>query len=279
MKHIKAAIYKKGFTLTEILVAMVIMGFIFVIISSVQVAVARNNKRILNRGLTALQATGLLKDMKKRIAEATYIDLAPSDVNTTASELIGYRNTRSTSPFVPANSYNPISWFRYCTTEDEGAMYLYTGEGNPPETYDECGEGDPLHHFNISDKWKLETWFRRPDKTPHIIEFDARITSTVDGSSTTYQTSYHSQEIPMFVIDEDEVILTYNGNENTSGAIPEQTVYFKNATATIPSTIYPMKSGYNFGGWSTDPNGAGTTYSLGSTFTITQDTTLYAVWN
>ena len=52
-----------------------------------------------------------------------------------------------------------------------------------------------------------------------------------------------------------------------------------NETATIlGNTGNLVKTGYTFAGWNTEANGSGTEYKAGSTFTITNDVTLYAEW-
>lgn len=74
--------------------------------------------------------------------------------------------------------------------------------------------------------------------------------------------------------------VTYNGNLNTGGTAPIDAVsYTSGATVTVLGNTGALtKTGYSFGGWNTQADGNGTTYSAGSTFTISADTTLYAKW-
>ena len=56
-------------------------------------------------------------------------------------------------------------------------------------------------------------------------------------------------------------------------------LFLANETATIlGNTGNLVKTGYTFAGWNTEANGSGTEYKAGSTFTITNDVTLYAEW-
>ena len=74
--------------------------------------------------------------------------------------------------------------------------------------------------------------------------------------------------------------ITYNANGADSGSVPkESTLFPANETATVlGNTGNLVKTGYTFAGWNTEANGSGTEYKAGSTFTITNDVTLYAEW-
>ena len=75
--------------------------------------------------------------------------------------------------------------------------------------------------------------------------------------------------------------ITYNGNTNTSGNVPidSNVPYTDGSTVTIlgnPGSL--AKTGFTFAGWNTEANGSGTSYSQGNTFTINNNTILYAQW-
>ena len=74
--------------------------------------------------------------------------------------------------------------------------------------------------------------------------------------------------------------ITFDGNEQTSGDEPvDTTAYLGNAGVTIPGNPgHLAKTGYKFNGWSLSASGTGTAYLPGSTFVITDNTTLYARW-
>jgi uncharacterized repeat protein (TIGR02543 family) len=82
-------------------------------------------------------------------------------------------------------------------------------------------------------------------------------------------------------------IVTYLGNGNTGGTVPvdSNSPYAGGSPVTILTntsitTFQPtfIKGGYTFGGWNTAPDGSGTNYIGGNTFTINANTTLYANW-
>jgi uncharacterized repeat protein (TIGR02543 family) len=79
--------------------------------------------------------------------------------------------------------------------------------------------------------------------------------------------------------------VTYNGNTHGSGSVPtDSSTYSFNASVTVASNSGSLaKSGYTFGGWCTTQPAAGsacsgTSRAAGSTFSITSNVTLYAVW-
>jgi uncharacterized repeat protein (TIGR02543 family) len=75
--------------------------------------------------------------------------------------------------------------------------------------------------------------------------------------------------------------IAYNGNGNSSGAIPIDTVkYETGTTATIKgNTGNLVRTGYVFAGWNTAADGSGAAYAVGSTFTMgTGNVILFARW-
>ena len=75
------------------------------------------------------------------------------------------------------------------------------------------------------------------------------------------------------------VYVTYNANGGT-GAPTDSTVYVAGATVTVLSNLgMTAPAGCSFAGWSTDQNATSATYLATNTFTIQQNTTLYAVWH
>ena len=75
--------------------------------------------------------------------------------------------------------------------------------------------------------------------------------------------------------------LIYDGNSPASGSTPANATYTSGSTAiTMPDNTGTLtKTGYTFHGWYSNTTGTGgTSYSVGSTLTITQDTTVYVHW-
>jgi uncharacterized repeat protein (TIGR02543 family) len=75
--------------------------------------------------------------------------------------------------------------------------------------------------------------------------------------------------------------ITYNGNTNTGGNVPTDSnvPYTPGSIVTILGNLGSLaKTGFTFAGWNTEANGSGTSYSQGNTFTINNNTILYARW-
>jgi uncharacterized repeat protein (TIGR02543 family) len=74
--------------------------------------------------------------------------------------------------------------------------------------------------------------------------------------------------------------VTYDGNGSDGGSVPTDpsSPYTFGGTATVVGAGSMTRTGFNFAGWNTASNGSGTDYSPSATFTIFNDTTLYAKW-
>jgi uncharacterized repeat protein (TIGR02543 family) len=79
---------------------------------------------------------------------------------------------------------------------------------------------------------------------------------------------------------ETDLSVTYNGNGADVGSVP---VDGNSYTAGDSVTVFGNTNGlsrpdYTFAGWNSRQDGSGDSYAADSTFSITQDVTLYAVW-
>nr|WP_274963923.1 InlB B-repeat-containing protein [Bifidobacterium crudilactis] len=74
--------------------------------------------------------------------------------------------------------------------------------------------------------------------------------------------------------------VSYDGNSNTSGSVPSQSVAtVKGAAVTLASNSGSLaRTGYTFDGWNTNAAGTGTSYAVSSSQTFAGNTTLYAKW-
>jgi len=74
--------------------------------------------------------------------------------------------------------------------------------------------------------------------------------------------------------------IIYDGNENTDGLAPidELSPYAADSTVIIKDSNGITKTGFNFAGWNTMSDGSGSSFTVGSTFTITMNVILYAQW-
>lgn len=73
--------------------------------------------------------------------------------------------------------------------------------------------------------------------------------------------------------------LTYNGNTNTDGTVPQEETYDSNSVAIVAANNGNLsKTGFDFIGWNTMDDYSGTHFNAGAKLTITENTTLYAEW-
>lgn len=86
----------------------------------------------------------------------------------------------------------------------------------------------------------------------------------------------------------DQYSVTYDGNGATTGMVPtDSKSYNESDTVTVlgntgdldkTTTVGGVEKNFVFAGWNTNADGTGTTYQANDTFTITRNTTLYAIW-
>jgi uncharacterized repeat protein (TIGR02543 family) len=75
--------------------------------------------------------------------------------------------------------------------------------------------------------------------------------------------------------------VTYNGNGNTGGAVPVDSISYKSGSvATVLGNSGSLsKTGFTFSGWNGKADGSGTSYAAGASLTIgSANVTLYAAW-
>ena len=82
------------------------------------------------------------------------------------------------------------------------------------------------------------------------------------------------------VLKKAKVNLSYDPNGKTfvEWTMPDGMQYDPGSTAEISSKVPQNEEGYHFVGWNTKADGTGTAYDPNDSFTITEDTTLYAQW-
>ena len=73
------------------------------------------------------------------------------------------------------------------------------------------------------------------------------------------------------------VTVSYNINGG-SGTTPGAQTANAGSIITLPNRNGFSRNGYTFGGWNTNSSGTGTNYSAGSSYTVSGNITLYAMW-
>jgi uncharacterized repeat protein (TIGR02543 family) len=73
--------------------------------------------------------------------------------------------------------------------------------------------------------------------------------------------------------------ITYDGNGNTSGSVPDSQTKTHGTNLTLRTNTGSLaKTGFSFGGWNTNAAGTGTSYTSGGTYSTNAGATLYARW-
>jgi len=76
------------------------------------------------------------------------------------------------------------------------------------------------------------------------------------------------------------VTVTYNGNQNDSGTVPDPQTINENQPLTLSTNSGNLaRPGFTFTGWNTAADGSGTTYAEGASFSTNTNLTLYARWS
>ena len=98
----------------------------------------------------------------------------------------------------------------------------------------------------------------------------------VDVSGTSFTMPAENVLITGVFTEKDKVTLTYDANGATSGTVPASVTDYDEIVENIKGNVGNLeKTGYTFDGWK-DANG--TAYTIGTEYTFTQDTVLYAQW-
>ena len=98
--------------------------------------------------------------------------------------------------------------------------------------------------------------------------YDVGDTFIIDANITLY-----AQWYPVYTV-------TYNGNNETSGVVPiDSLAYLGGSAVTVLENSGSLENiGYTFAGWDTLADGSGTNYDVSNTFIINANEFLYAKW-
>ena len=85
---------------------------------------------------------------------------------------------------------------------------------------------------------------------------------------------------PGYFTDPNMVVLTFDANDSAEApaeGVMEELLCSKGVAEQLPANAF-TRGGYDFTGWNTKPDGAGTAYADEAMITLTDDLTLYAQW-
>ena len=107
--------------------------------------------------------------------------------------------------------------------------------------------------------------------------------TAANGSGTSYSAgaSYTpTASVTLYAIWSNQPVyqITYDANQATAGSVPIGASAVA-STVTLSTNVGNLdRTGYVFSGWNTAANGSGTTYAAGSSFSLSSNVTLYALW-
>jgi len=176
------------------------------------------------------------------------------------------RGTSWTSPFVQGYNNFDIVY--------QNAVYVtFDGNGGSP-WWDShrlafgTSFGWDMPTDPVRDNYVFWHWNTQRDGTGYA--FDC--TTPVMANMTVFA-QWLPIELPVFFT------VIYDGNGHDSGNVPiDHNVYSFGEIAIVMDSNDLYRSGYEFAGWNTHPDGNGTTFAVGDMLIITYDTILFAVW-
>ena len=166
--------------------------------------------------------------------------------------------------------------FRYLTLDDKYTIdYVLNGgvnNANNPFSYDEtdlpCPIANPTRVDYIFQGWIVE--YADGSTAGPVLGF-----SIPEGTTGDIILTARWAEISV-----EQYTVVYNGNGHTGGTVPidNNSPYISESQVTVLGSGTLSRTGYTFLGWATSSGANAAAYVAGSTFTITDDVVLYAVW-
>lgn len=126
----------------------------------------------------------------------------------------------------------------------------------------------------------------------YVQKYQSLGSSAVDESGTTISTNDYGWHIDGVLLDRTKVSISYDANVpagvTTVPDVPQGYQVVSGTTVTVGESgsvggstarQNPRIPGYTFMGWNTKADGSGISYSNGTQFALTENTTLYAIWS
>lgn len=158
-------------------------------------------------------------------------------------------------------------------------------EGNNADV--DCGKTVTLNYSSVDDNYTFTNWVIKKASDDSDVSGSVSLSSTTANNATFVMPAYAVKVSAVitapwiyFTSCSSVLTVTYNANGGTGNVPVDANEYAKNDNVTVlgnvgtPSTL--SKDGYTFGGW--QAGGVGDVYEAGDSYTITSNTTFYAVW-
>lgn len=166
--------------------------------------------------------------------------------------------------------------------EYDGHIYYKANEENKITKFYQVGyidgEGrilDEISDLKISrDGKKFEGWTSEEEGQIEDIDYRKADSFKLDTENLTIYAVW-SEDIP--VIEKFKVEYFGNGNTGASPSVDNKE-YSRGDLVIVLGRNDLVKIGYSFAGWNTKPDGRGENYSIGSSFEIKENTSLYGRW-
>jgi uncharacterized repeat protein (TIGR02543 family) len=194
----------------------------------------------------------------------------------------------NTQPDGSGTSYSNSQSVSNLTTVNNGTVTLYAQWTGITYTvaYDaNGGSGSMLNqNFTYGVSQNLRTNAFTPPAANQTFAGWARTSvGTVeytDGQSVSNLTTVNNATVTLYAqwTARPQYTITFNIN-NGSGTTPASQTRYAGESITLPGQGDLVKTGYTFGGWSTNAAGTENNYTAGSSYTVNESRTLYAKWN
>jgi hypothetical protein len=175
------------------------------------------------------------------------------------------------------------------TSKSDATVFVFTGSGTSwtvsfasNGNYLCLSSSDANGKVNVqaaSSTWTLSNASNliKMTNNGHVLQKNNN-TNTTFGS---YKTTSNQTNVWLEPASSSTWSVTYNGNGNTSGTAPTDATEYNstNNTVTVLGSGNLAKEHHEFVEWNTKADGSGTGYDEDDTFTISTNTTLYAIWN
>ena len=125
----------------------------------------------------------------------------------------------------------------------------------------------------VNSGYEITGWTKEASANPKVWGFNIKEPTACNKGDTIYLVAKRTQPQTQ------TITLTYNANggENAPASETKRVEKGQSATFTV-STQEPTRENYTFKGWSTNKNATTAEFIGGNSITISQNTTLYAVW-
>jgi uncharacterized repeat protein (TIGR02543 family) len=232
---------------------------------------------------------------------------------------VTYHGNGNTGGTAPVDGSSPYYELETVTVEGKGdlvkANYHFTGwkDGGGTPYAPAATFPMPASNVDLYAQWEEDTKYTvtydlnggtSGSQTDTLSPYYAGVTVTVLDQGSMVKTNYHFtgwkngggtdyDPTDTFTMPAANVVLyaqwsedtkytvTYDGNGNTSGTAPVDTLspYYAGVTVTVLGQGDLARDKYNFTGWNTAADGTGTAYVEGNTFTMpAANVVLYAQW-